>query len=50
MDRPNVILFITDQQRGDYLGLDPHAPEALQTPNLDWIGRTGTHFQQSYTE
>jgi len=50
MDRPNVILFITDQQRGDYLGLDPHAPEALQTPNLDWIGRTGTHFQQGYTE
>jgi arylsulfatase len=50
MDRPNVILFITDQQRGDYLGLDPHAPEALQTPNLDWIGRTGAHFQQGYTE
>ena len=49
-DRPNVVLFITDQQRGDYLGIDPQSPEALQTPNLDWIGRTGAHFQQGYSE
>ena len=49
-DKPNVLLIITDQQRGDCLGIDPLAPEALQTPNLDWIGRTGTHFRRGYSE
>jgi len=48
--RPNIILFITDQQRGDCLGLDPHAPAALQTPNLDWIGRAGARFSRAYAE
>ena len=40
-DRPNVILIVTDQQRGDCVGLDPNAPDVLQTPNLDWLGGTG---------
>ncbi len=48
--RPNIILFITDQQRGDCVGIDPCAPGVLQTPNLDWIGRTGTHFRRGYSE
>ncbi len=30
--RPNIVLFITDQQRGDCLGLDPRSPAVLQTP------------------
>ena len=39
--RPNILLITTDQQRGDCLGLDPNSPDCLQTPNLDWIGRSG---------
>lgn len=48
--RPNILLITTDQQRGDCLGLDPEGPNCLQTPNLDWIGRTGTHFRRGYAE
>ena len=48
--RPNILLITTDQQRGDCLGLEPDGPDCLQTPNLDWIGRTGTHFRRGYAE
>ena len=48
--RPNILLITTDQQRGDCLGLDPNGPDCLQTPNLDWIGRSGTHFRRGYAE
>ena len=30
-DRPNIVLILTDQQRGDALGIEGHA--VLQTPN-----------------
>jgi len=46
--RPNVILFTTDQHRGDHIGLAGHP--VVQTPNLDaWIGR-GAYFPNAYTE
>ncbi|MXV77725.1 arylsulfatase [Candidatus Poribacteria bacterium] len=48
--RPNILLITTDQQRGDCLGLEPDGPDCLQTPNLDWIGRSGTHFRRGYAE
>ncbi len=48
--RPNIVLFITDQQRGDCLGLDPRSPAVLQTPNLDYITRSGLHCTQAYAE
>ncbi len=48
--RPNIILLITDQQRGDCLGLDPHSPAVLQTPNLDHIARSGLHCTRAYAE
>ena len=46
--RPNVLLVVTDQQRGDALGLDGHP--VLETPAMDWIGASGTHFRRGYTE
>lgn len=46
--RPNLLLIMTDQQRGDCLGLEGHP--ALQTPNLDWLGRSGTYFRRAYSE
>lgn len=47
-ERPNILLITTDQQRGDCLGIEGHP--VLQTPNLDWIGRSGTHFRRGYSE
>ena len=47
-ERPNLLLIMTDQQRGDCLGLDGHP--FLQTPNMDAIGACGTHFRRAYSE
>ena len=38
-DRPNIVLILTDQQRGDALGIAGHP--VLQTPNLDWLAAKG---------
>lgn len=46
-DRPNFILFMTDQQRGDCLSLDGHP--VVMTPNMDAIGGSGTHFSRAYS-
>jgi arylsulfatase len=46
--RPNVLLVTTDQQRGDCVGLAGHP--VLETPNMDFIGRSGTHFRRAYSE
>ncbi len=46
--RPNILLIMTDQQRGDCLGIDGHP--VLQTPNLDWLARTGARFRRGYSE
>ena len=47
-DRPNIVLILTDQQRGDALGIDGHP--VLQTPNLDWLAATGARFARAYAE
>lgn len=41
--RPNFVLFFTDQQRWDTLGLNGN-PQGL-TPHLDRLARTGTFFR-----
>ena len=45
--RPNVVVFLTDQQRWDTTGL--HGNPLDLTPNLDRIGRAGTCFANSFT-
>jgi len=45
--RPNFLLIMTDQQRGDCLSLDGHP--ALLTPVMDSIGGQGVHFRRNYT-
>ena len=46
--RPNILLFTTDQHRGDHLGLAGHP--AVETPNLDaWVNR-GAYFPNAYSE
>ncbi len=46
--RPHVLLLVTDQQRGDCLGIEDHP--ALQTPAMDEIGATGARFRRAYAE
>lgn len=47
-DRPHVILFTTDQHRGDHLSLAGHP--TVETPNVDsWIAN-GAYFPHAYTE
>ena len=44
--RPNVLCFITDQQRHDYLGCAGHP--VIQTPHIDRIARDGVRFSRCY--
>lgn len=46
-DRPNFLVIMTDQQRGDCLGIDGHP--ALLTPSMDEIAARGTRFRRAYT-
>ncbi|MGK6317354.1 sulfatase family protein [Neorhizobium sp. DT-125] len=46
MRRPNFILFVTDQQRADYLGCYGHP--IVQTPHIDKIARDGICFDRFY--
>ena len=43
---PNILLLMTDQHRGDCLGIDGHP--VLQTPYLDSIGGEGVRFSHGY--
>lgn len=45
--RPNILLVMTDQHRGDALGCDGH-PDLL-TPNLDALAARGTRFSRAYS-
>lgn len=45
--RPNLIVFFTDQQRWDTLGLNGN-PLGL-TPNFDRLARSGTFFSEAVT-
>jgi arylsulfatase A-like enzyme len=46
MTRPNILLFITDQHRVDYLGCSGHP--VLRTPHIDSIAARGTFFERFY--
>lgn len=47
MNRPNFLVIMTDQQRGDCLSVAGHP--VLQTPNMDSIAGQGTRFSHAYT-
>lgn len=46
-EKPNVIVFFTDQQRHDSTGL--HGNPLGLTPNFDRLARAGTHVANSFT-
>ncbi|UCH34747.1 MAG: arylsulfatase [Armatimonadota bacterium] len=45
---PNILLFTTDQHRGDYIGLAGHP--VVETPNLDAFIQRGAYFPNAYSE
>ncbi len=45
--RPNILLIMTDQQRGDCLGIDGHP--CLMTPTLDALAAGGARFSHAYS-
>ncbi|MCG3180245.1 MAG: Arylsulfatase [Phycisphaerae bacterium] len=47
MERPDIILITTDQQRFDGLALNGN--DVLRTPNLDHWAASGTNFSRAYT-
>lgn len=47
MSSPNVIVFLTDQQRWDTTGV--HGNPLDLTPNFDRMARHGTHVDQAFT-
>ncbi|MBI3972235.1 MAG: sulfatase-like hydrolase/transferase [Chloroflexi bacterium] len=54
-NRPNILLLMADQHRGDALGAAQVASgawqqPAIQTPHLDQLGREGVRFARAYTE
>ena len=47
-ERPNIILFTTDQHRGDHLSIAGHP--VLETPYVDSFVQQGAYFPNAYTE
>ena len=45
--RPNIVLIMCDQMRGDCLGIAGH-PD-VKTPYLDSLAAEGTYFPNSYS-
>ncbi len=45
--RPNILLIMTDQQRGDCLSIEGHP--CLLTPNMDSIAGAGVRFRRAYS-
>ena len=46
--RPNILLYTTDQHRGDHISISGHP--AVETPNVDAFVNRGAYFPNAYTE
>ena len=44
--RPNILFFLPDQHRADWLGFNPDLP--VRTPNLDRLASSGLNFTRAY--
>ena len=45
-ERPNVIFFLSDDQRADFLGCAGHP--IVKTPNVDALASRGTRFENAF--
>ncbi|MCY4525785.1 MAG: sulfatase-like hydrolase/transferase, partial [Anaerolineaceae bacterium] len=48
MERPNILILYTDQQRHDALGINGNAD--IQTPVLDRLARDGVNFDHCFVQ
>jgi arylsulfatase A-like enzyme len=48
MQRPNILFFCTDQQRGDTIGA--HGNPHIRTPHLDALAASGAAFTQHFVQ
>ncbi len=54
-DPPNILFVLTDQQRGDAVGVDPDSERdanddpILHTPNINELANDGALFRRAYT-
>ena len=46
-ERPNILFIMTDQMRGDCMGIAGH-PD-VKTPYLDHLASTGVRYTNAYT-
>jgi len=46
-NKPNILFFLPDQHRPDWLGVNPALP--LKTPNLDRLCAAGVRFTRAFT-
>lgn len=46
-DRPNIVIFLAEQWRGDAVGIAGHP--IVKTPNIDRLAETGTYFTNCFT-
>lgn len=46
MDRPNIVLILTDDQ--GYWSLGAYGNREVISPNLDWLAREGMKFENCY--
>ena len=46
VNRPNVLLIITDQHRADHLGC--YGNHQVKTPNIDALAQSGARFDRAY--
>lgn len=46
-DKPNIIVFFTDQQRWDTVGC--YGGTQGLTPNLDWVAQRGVRFENAFS-
>jgi arylsulfatase A-like enzyme len=45
-ERPNVIFFLSDDQRADFLGCAGH--EIVKTPTIDGLAKNGVRFENAF--
>ena len=44
----NIIFVLSDDHRYDFMSFHPHAPEFLQTPQIDRLAAAGAHLENAF--
>jgi arylsulfatase A-like enzyme len=49
LNRPNIVVILTDDQGYGDISFNPHHPNEVSTPNMDALAREGVFFSRAYT-